>query len=86
MGAAGCGKTALATVAALEGLLSNIYDYILLTRINIESGNTMGFLKGTEAEKNAPWVEVMLEELRRWGGKEVVRKLMEEKKIIHKPI
>lgn len=56
IGAAGCGKTALAVAAGIQGIESGLYDYILLTRVNVEAGQPIGFLKGGPDEKNSPWI------------------------------
>ena len=56
MGPSGCGKTSLAAAAALEGLETRRYDSVLITRINKESGNPLGFLKGSLEDKMRPWI------------------------------
>lgn len=84
MGAAGCGKTALAIVAALKGLISGEYDSILLTRLNVESGQPIGFLKGTEKEKNAPWIDVLMKEVEAWVGRAKAKELMDSGKLDYK--
>ena len=68
IGAAGCGKTALAVAAGAKGLDDNIYDRVLLTRVNEACGKEIGFLKGTEAEKNMPWIAPMIDEFEHWIG------------------
>ena len=56
IGAAGCGKTALAVDAGIWGIEAGLYDYILLTRVNIEAGQPVGFLRGDAVEKNSVWI------------------------------
>jgi predicted ribonuclease YlaK len=47
LGPAGCGKTALAVAAAARGLDLGLYDRILLARVNVGTGNDIGFLPGS---------------------------------------
>ena len=86
MGNAGCGKTALSVAAAIAGLEKGAYEKVLLTRVNVEAGERIGFLKGTEEEKNAPWIGPMLEEFKHWMGDSNVERYLKEKKIEHKHI
>jgi phosphate starvation-inducible PhoH-like protein len=56
-GAAGSGKTLLATHVGLQMLKSNSVDKIIITRPTVGAGNeNLGFLPGTLEEKMAPWV------------------------------
>ena len=48
IGSAGCGKTALAIAAAAMGLEDNTFEKVLVTRPNVEAGERIGFLKGSE--------------------------------------
>ena len=81
MGAAGGGKTALAIAAGVLGIEAGLYDHILLTRINVVAGSSVGFLPGDGAGKNKPWIANMLSELHRWIGVENTEKLWKAKKI-----
>ena len=77
IGAAGCGKTALAVAQGVKGIEEGLYDYILLTRVNVEAGAPVGFLKGDAAEKNSVWIQSMVSEFHRWIGVSATKRLME---------
>lgn len=68
LGAAGGGKTTLAVAAGVQGLETGAYDNILLTRVNVEAGDRVGFLPGGTDSKNEPWVATMLNEFHKWVG------------------
>jgi phosphate starvation-inducible protein PhoH and related proteins len=56
LGYAGTGKTALCTRYALQQLVDEKIDKIIITRPTVESGDSLGFLPGDINEKMAPWV------------------------------
>lgn len=56
IGPAGTGKTYLAVAAALEALLSDKVDRIILTRPAVEAGEALGFLPGDLTEKIQPYL------------------------------
>jgi len=56
IGPAGTGKTYLAVAAALEALLSESVERIILTRPAVEAGEALGFLPGDLSEKIQPYL------------------------------
>lgn len=57
IGSAGTGKTFLAVNYAAELLWNRSIDKIIITRPNIESGKSLGYLPGELEEKYAPYLE-----------------------------
>jgi phosphate starvation-inducible PhoH-like protein len=56
IGPAGTGKTYLAVAAAIEALLKNQVQRIVLTRPAVEAGEALGFLPGDLREKILPYL------------------------------
>ncbi len=63
LGPAGTGKTYLAVAVAVEMLLENRVDRIILTRPAVEAGERLGFLPGTMDEKVDPYMRPMYDAL-----------------------
>jgi phosphate starvation-inducible PhoH-like protein len=63
LGPAGTGKTYLAVAVAVEMLLQNRVDRIILTRPAVEAGERLGFLPGTMDEKVDPYMRPMYDAL-----------------------
>ena len=57
IGSAGTGKTYIAASYAASELFHRRVDKIILTRPNIETGRSLGFLPGTLEEKYAPYLD-----------------------------
>lgn len=57
IGSAGTGKTFVAASYAASQLFHRYIDKIILTRPNVETGNSLGFLPGTLEEKYYPYLE-----------------------------
>lgn len=57
IGSAGTGKTYVAGFYAASELFHKRVDSIILTRPNVETGRSLGFLPGTLEEKNAPYLQ-----------------------------
>jgi len=57
IGSAGTGKTYIAASYAAAELFFRRVDKIILTRPNIETGRSLGFLPGTLEEKYAPYLD-----------------------------
>ena len=57
LGSAGSGKTFLAMAYAINAVLSQQCDKIVLTRPIVESGEKLGFLPGTFGEKVNPYMQ-----------------------------
>ena len=62
-GVAGSGKTHIAIGMALEWLLDDKIDKIVITRPVIEAGEKLGFLPGTAEEKLHPYLMPILDEI-----------------------
>ena len=62
-GVAGSGKTHIAIGMALEWLLDDKIDKIVVTRPVIEAGEKLGFLPGTAEEKLHPYLMPILDEI-----------------------
>jgi phosphate starvation-inducible PhoH-like protein len=63
VGAAGTGKTHIAVGMAIEYLLDNKVDKIIITRPVVESGEKLGYLPGTAEEKLHPYLLPILDEI-----------------------
>lgn len=57
IGSAGTGKTYVAAAYAASQLYHKRVNKIILTRPNVETGRSLGFLPGTLEEKYAPYLE-----------------------------
>jgi phosphate starvation-inducible PhoH-like protein len=57
IGPAGVGKTYLSAAVAAELYKQKHFKYIILTRPNVETGKSLGFLPGDMSEKYAPYLE-----------------------------
>ena len=55
-GAAGTGKSYIASVIAADMLAANQIEKIVLTRPNVAAGKTLGHFPGSIDEKMAPWM------------------------------
>lgn len=72
IGPAGTGKTYLAICAAVDALMANKVDKIILSRPAMEAGESLGFLPGDMHEKMAPYLRPLYDALGdRMGGKRV---------------
>jgi phosphate starvation-inducible PhoH-like protein len=63
IGSAGTGKTHIAVGMAIEYLLENKVDKIIITRPVVESGEKLGYLPGTAEEKLHPYLLPILDEI-----------------------
>ena len=77
VGPAGTGKTYLAVACAVEALLKNEIERILLVRPAVEAGEKLGFLPGDLAQKVDPYLRPLYDALFEMLGFETVGKLME---------
>jgi len=85
-GPAGTGKTYVSTSYAAEQLYYKKINKLILTRPNIEAGESMGFLPGTLDEKYAPYLYPFIETLEEKLGKSFVEYLLKNKVIEPIPI
>lgn len=77
IGPAGTGKTYLAVACAVEALLKEQVERILLVRPAVEAGEKLGFLPGDLAQKVDPYLRPLYDALFEMLGLDTVGKLME---------
>lgn len=81
MGPAGTGKTYLAAAIAANLLRTNEIDKIVLTRPNVPSGRSLGFLPGTMEDKIGPWVIPFTDVIREYLGNDIYTMAMRKRNI-----
>jgi len=85
-GCAGTGKTYLSLACAVESLNKGSCDKIIITRPNIETGKTMGYLPGSLQEKFQPFTDPIFCSLRSLCGEQSAKKLTSSNKVVFKPL
>ena len=86
VGPAGTGKTYLAVACAVEALMNNSVERILLVRPAVEAGEKLGFLPGDLAQKIDPYLRPLYDALYEMRGFEMVGKLIERNVIEIAPL
>jgi phosphate starvation-inducible PhoH-like protein len=86
IGPAGTGKTFLATVLAVQALLNDEYDRLILTRPAVEAGEKLGFLPGDLQQKVNPFLRPLYDALYEFIEPEKIPDLMERGKIEVAPL
>lgn len=86
VGPAGTGKTYLAVACAVESLLKDDVERILLVRPAVEAGEKLGFLPGDLSQKVDPYLRPLYDALYEMLGVEVVGKLIERQVIEIAPL
>ena len=76
-GPAGTGKTYLAAMVAVQALLSNQYERLILTRPAVEAGEKLGFLPGDLQQKVNPYLRPLYDALYEMIDPEKIANLME---------
>jgi phosphate starvation-inducible protein PhoH and related proteins len=76
-GPAGTGKTFLAAILAVQALLSNQYERIVLTRPAVEAGEKLGFLPGDLQQKIDPYLRPLYDALSEMLDAEKIPSMME---------
>ncbi|BAZ39802.1 PhoH family protein [Calothrix sp. NIES-4101] len=76
-GPAGTGKTFLAVVVAVQALLNNEYERIILTRPAVEAGEKLGFLPGDLQQKVNPYLRPLYDAINEFIDSEKVPGLIE---------
>ena len=74
MGPAGTGKTYLAVAKAVDEMLANRVEKIILTRPAVEAGENLGFLPGDLKEKIDPYLRPLYDALYEMLPRDVVGK------------
>lgn len=77
IGPAGTGKTFLAAVIAVQALLSNQCERLILTRPAVEAGERLGFLPGDLQQKVNPYLRPLYDALYEFLDPEKIPSLME---------
>ncbi len=86
IGPAGTGKTYLAVACAVEALMSEQVNRILLVRPAVEAGEKLGFLPGDLSQKVDPYLRPLYDALYEMLGFERVVKLIERNAIEIAPL
>ena len=86
VGPAGTGKTYLAVACAVEALLNDLVERILLVRPAVEAGEKLGFLPGDLSQKVDPYLRPLYDALYEMLGFETVGKLIERNVIEVAPL
>jgi phosphate starvation-inducible protein PhoH and related proteins len=77
IGPAGSGKTFLAVMLAVQALLANQYERLILTRPAVEAGEKLGFLPGDLQQKVNPYLRPIYDALYELIDAEKIPNLME---------
>lgn len=85
-GRAGCGKSLVSAITALDFLFKKECDQILVTRAAVEVGQSLGFLPGNLDEKFNPYLEAFQENLIKCYDKVKVEELISSKKVNALPV
>ena len=86
VGPAGTGKTYLAVACAVESLLRDEVERILLVRPAVEAGEKLGFLPGDLSQKVDPYLRPLYDALYEMLGAETVVKLVDRSVIEIAPL
>ncbi len=86
IGPAGTGKTYLAMAAAIDALLKEEVDKLILTRPAVEAGEALGFLPGDLIEKIEPYLRPLYDAMYDILGRERSVKLIEREIIEIAPL
>ena len=86
IGDAGTGKTYIAVAAAIEALLSEKVQRIVLIRPAVEAGEKLGFLPGDLSQKVDPYLRPLYDGLYEMLGIEKTTKLIEKEVIEVAPL
>ncbi|MCM0589413.1 MAG: PhoH family protein [Gloeotrichia echinulata IR180] len=76
-GPAGTGKTFLAVVVAVQALLANQFEKLILTRPAVEAGEKLGFLPGDLQQKVNPYLRPLYDAINEFIDPEKVPNLIE---------
>jgi phosphate starvation-inducible PhoH-like protein len=85
-GRAGCGKSLVSAMTALDFLFKKECDQIFVTRAAVEVGHSLGFLPGSLDEKFNPYLEAFQENLIKCYDKVKVEEIISSKKVNALPV
>ena len=77
IGPAGTGKTYLAVASAIQALLNNQVEKIIITRPAVEAGEALGYLPGDRQEKILPYLRPLYDALYQVLSKETTEHMIE---------
>lgn len=77
IGPAGTGKTYLAVVVAVQALLTNQFEKLILTRPAVEAGEKLGFLPGDLQQKVDPYLRPLYDAINEFIDPEKIPNLIE---------
>lgn len=77
IGPAGTGKTYLAMAAALDALMREEVEKLILTRPAVEAGEALGFLPGDLEEKIQPYLRPLYDAMFEMLGRDYAQRLVE---------
>ena len=86
VGPAGTGKTYLAIATAIDALLNDKVERIILIRPAVEAGEKLGFLPGDLSQKVDPYLRPLYDALYEMLGIEKVNKMIEKEVIEVAPL
>lgn len=81
-GRAGCGKSLVSAVTALDFLNKKECDKILVTRATVEVGSSLGFLPGGIDDKFNPYIEALVDNLNKCQDGAKTSQLINDGKIV----
>jgi phosphate starvation-inducible PhoH-like protein len=85
-GPAGSGKTYLVTSVAVQKLINNEVERVVITRPVVEAGEHLGFLPGTLEEKLDPYLLPLIDAIEDHIGPVMTKKLLDTGKIEIAPL
>jgi len=74
LGMGGVGKDTIQIHRAMSGLISGEFEQVIFMRTPVEVGVSLGYLPGTEEDKNSPYEKVFWENLNKIVDKNVILK------------
>ncbi|AFZ27343.1 phosphate starvation-inducible protein PhoH, predicted ATPase [Cylindrospermum stagnale PCC 7417] len=77
IGPAGTGKTYLAVVVAVQAILTNKFEKLILTRPAVEAGEKLGFLPGDLQQKVDPYLRPLYDAINEFIDPEKIPNLIE---------
>lgn len=86
LGSAGSGKTFLAMAYALNAVLTNQAEKIVLTRPIVEAGEKLGYLPGTFGEKVNPYMQPLYDAMDALVGKQSAKREVINKAVVLAPL
>lgn len=85
-GPAGSGKTYLVTSVAIQKLINNEVERVVITRPVVQAGEDLGYLPGTLEEKLDPYLKPLIDAIEDHIGPVMTKKLLEAGKIEIAPL